>query len=79
MYVHYPYTCMYITPIHVCTYTGLHTRTVYSTSSLFQQAVKSGNYCLTEWGKTNVQVALAALELIGGLADLQIEDISTVT
>lgn len=48
---------------------------VYSTSSLFKQAISSGHYCLEEFGGTNVQVALAALELLAGLADLQTEDI----
>jgi len=48
---------------------------VYSTSSLFKESISSGNYCLTEWGNSNVQVALAALELFGGLAELPLEDI----
>ena len=55
---------------------GPHTHTVYSTSSLFKHAIRSGNYCLTGIWETNVQVALAALELFGGLAELPVENIS---
>ena len=62
---------MYIPIVH-----SDHSKTLadYSLGQLFKLSIEAGHMCLSKWAETSV--ALAALELMGGLAQLQIEDAS---
>ena len=58
----------------VCRDWSIHSILDYSLGQLFKLSIEAGHMCLSKWAETSV--ALAALELMGGLAQLQIEDAS---
>ena len=60
--------CIVITLFH------LHVHLDYSLGQLFKLSIEAGHMCLSKWAETSV--ALAALELMGGLAKLEIDDAS---